>query len=206
MTIAKPDDRVPTCLLFVDGTNLDHRLREAFGRVDVDLKKLFEELGKGCRLIHVHYFTAPYTRSAETEMHTNQTKALNFLRTLTEVTIHLGRHQPRTIRCRRPNCSYTYTSYDEKGTDVHAAARLVQSACHKLADRLILVTNDNDFVPAVQICKAEGAQVDIAYVLSSREPFGAQRYRLDSLRKLAGKTTEMTEEWMSGLWKPPKIS
>jgi uncharacterized LabA/DUF88 family protein len=191
----------PTSLLFVDGTNLDHRLRAAFARDDVDFPAFFAAVTVGTDLQHVHYFSAPYIRSANPVSYKKQTADFNFLRTQRNVTLHLGRHQPRPVKCR--SCNHRYTSYTEKGTDIFAAAKLVHAACHKEADRLILVTNDNDFWPALQLCRSNGVSVHVAFVINPNERVRDQLNRLSVLRKNTDRYRMLDKVLMDGCWRPP---
>ena len=188
-----------TSLLFVDGTNLDHRLRAAFGRDDVHFSKFFAALSQGTQLKQVHYCSAPYVRTGNQAKYAKQTADFNFLRTLPYVTIHLGRHQPRSITCR--SCNHQYVSYTEKGTDIYAAALLVHAACHREADRLILVTSDNDFWPAVQQCHQEGVDIHIAFVIDPKESARDQLKRLSILRKHASRYVMLNQAFMAGCWR-----
>lgn len=94
-----PPPALPTSLLFVDGTNLDHRCLQAFGRDDVDFEKLF---------------AAPYNRASDERRYRKQTGDFNQLRKMPDVTLKLGRHQARQVECL--NCGHRYTTRVEKGT------------------------------------------------------------------------------------------
>lgn len=192
----------PKSILFIDGTNLDHRLHDAFGRLDLDWMKLFSQLAEETQLARVEYCYAPYHRGDSRKgFSERQTATLNFFNTKKWlVSLSKGRHQEREVRCGRPSCSYVYNRYEEKGTDVAAASLLVRAACRRSADRLILVSNDNDYLPALKIAREEGAKVVLAHVLGPRD-VARQRYHIDSLRKAASRYIEMNEEWMSTCWR-----
>lgn len=190
----------PTSLLFVDGTNVDHRLWEAFGRSDVHLGRLFGAITAGTNLQHVHFCTAPYHRPpGRASLYKKQQGDLNFLRTRQDVTIHLGRHQPRTIECR--SCNHAYTTYSEKGTDTFVASKLVQAACDGTVDRLYLLSGDNDFWPAVQICQEEDAEVHVAFVISPKELEQTQLNRVRQLRRYARGEVKLDAAFMAGCWR-----
>ena len=122
-----------------------------------------------------------------------------FLRSQQNVTLYLGRHQPRPVKCR--SCNHRYTSYIEKGTDIFAAAKLVYAACHKEADRLILVTNDNDFWPAVLLCRNSGLTVHVAFVTDPNESTRDQLNRVSVLRKQADRYLKLDEALMDTCWR-----
>ncbi len=190
---------LPTPLLFVDGTNLDHRCLEAFGRDDIDFEKLFAALAAGTRLLHAHFFTAPYNRASDERRYRKQTGDFNKIRGMAGVTLHLGRHQPRQVECYK--CGHRYTAYTEKGTDVGAAARLVQAACHKEAERLILVTGDNDFWPALEISKAEGAWCEIAMVIGPSESAFHKLNEVANLRNSCKRYLKLDQQFMLTCWR-----
>src|SRR5947207_2298190 len=76
----------PACsILFVDGTNLGHRLVDAFGREDVDYVKFFAALTAGTKLLRTHYCTAPMIQTVDPKRYARQVAALNVLRTMPDV-------------------------------------------------------------------------------------------------------------------------
>jgi len=189
----------PTSLLFVDGTNLDHRCLEAFGRDDIDFDKLFAALTGGTQLLHTHYFTAPYNRTSDERRYRKQTGDFNQLRKIPGVTLHLGRHQARQVECYK--CGHRYTAYTEKGTGVGAAAKLVQAACHRKADRLILVSGDNDFWPALEIGRAEGVWCEVAFVIGPAESAFHKLNEVANLRNACKRYHKLDQEFMAGCWR-----
>lgn len=190
---------VPTSLLFVDGTNLDHRCLTALGRDDIDFDRLIAALSEGTRLLHTHYFTAPYNRTADERRYRKQTGDFNKLRKMADVTLHLGRHQARHMECR--SCGHRYTTYVEKGTDVGAAACLVQAACHHQADQLILVSGDNDFWPALKIARAEGVWCTVAFVVGQEESRFQKLNEVSNLRDAANRYVVLDSEFMENCWR-----
>ena len=94
-----------------------------------------------------------------------------------------------------------YTAYSEKGTDTFAAAKLVQAACKHTADRLYLVTGDNDFWPAVQLCQEEGIEVDVAFFIDPNQPQRLQLNRVAQLRRYATRYVKLDQAFMAGCWR-----
>lgn len=191
-------DNRPTSILFVDGTNLDHRLTE-IGEQDVDFARFFQAVASGTNLLHTHYFTAPYVSSPnerKQRMRARQARTFNALAKLKDcVSIHKnGRYQPRPSTCR--HCRRSVTEYTEKGTDVHVATQLVRSAALREADELILVSNDNDYVPAFQICNELQAKVVLAYVMSRSD----SHRTINQLSRLAHRTIAINHKFMESLW------
>ena len=86
---------------------------------------------------------------------------LRALGTLPNVRVHLGRFSnlPKTSRLVKPPASGPDTvlhwKTEEKGSDVRLASRLVADACHKRFDLALVVTNDSDLLPPIQIVRNE---------------------------------------------------
>ena len=188
-----------TSLVFIDGTNLDHRLWDFFGRDDVDFIKFFAKISQGTQLQHVHYCSAPYLRAGNQAKYAKQTSDFNFLRTQSNVTLHLGRFQPRPVTCRK--CNHQYKSYTEKGTDILVATLFVDAAFHKRADRLILVSNDNDFWSAIRLGRQHGVEVHTAFTINPNESTRDQLKRLSVLRRDAHRYLMLDHAFMEDCWR-----
>src|SRR5260370_33726290 len=66
----------------------------------------------------------------------------------------------RTGRC--PNCATEYEYTTEKRVDTRLVADLIHYAAHGAYDAAVLVSGDDDFVPAVEAVNALGKQVWVA--------------------------------------------
>jgi uncharacterized LabA/DUF88 family protein len=196
------EQQLPTSLLFVDGTNLDHRCLEAFGRNDIDYVRFFAALAAGTRLQRVHYFTAPYIAQRNQDAYRKQMSDLNALKAMSNVSVHLGRHQEQRNRCR--GCGIETRVYVEKKTDVGAACELVRASCLKVADRLILVSGDTDFAPALQIARAQSVHCEVAFVIGPDE-FGHKFMELSDLRHAAKRFIKLDDQFMYACWRVPLV-
>lgn len=188
----------PKSLIFVDGTNLDHRLYDAFGRNDVHFGRFFSALSNGTSLVRVFYCTAPYFRDVNPARYAKQMADLNALRSMMDVTIDFGRYKRRFATCRK--CGNEHPTFSEKGTDVFVASRMLRAACHKHADRLILVSNDNDYRPAVDVCRQEGPEVVVAIVIDPAKPEISLK-RVGGLRAVSTSALEITDTFMEACWR-----
>lgn len=186
-------------IIFIDGTNLDARLLDFFGRNDVDFKKFFAKISQGTQLQHVHYCSAPYVRARNKNKYAKQMADFNFLRSRSNVTLHLGRFQLRPVTCRE--CNHRYNTYKEKGTDILVATRFVDAAFHKRADRLILISNDNDFWPALELARQHGVEIYTAFVIDPDRPTGDQLQRLSPLRQQAHGYLTVDDAFMQDCWR-----
>jgi uncharacterized LabA/DUF88 family protein len=183
-------------MIFVDGTHVDHRCQDAFNRKDVDFGKFFAKLSQGTTLIGVVYCTAPYLFRDHQK---HQQGVLNRLRGMPNVTVYLGRHMKREFRCR--NCDHLHQDPTEKGTDVAVASHLVQAACSKLAQQVILVAGDNDYWPALEIAKGAKAHCQFAYFVGPDDSLMQKHNEVAMLRKYSTRPAiVLNDAYMADCW------
>lgn len=126
----------------------------------VDFELLSQRLFPFDEIAGVHYFTAiapnPPDDPDQADRHANYLEAL---RAHSAVNVHVGRFvkSKREVELARPlaGVEQKQTAYvwQEKKSDVALASRLTMDAVQSVADVLVLITNDSDFVPAVQMVK-----------------------------------------------------
>ncbi len=169
-------------IVYVDGFNLYHGIRQAYGRryLWLDLRALAVALMRqDQRLQVVRYFTAPQRNNPAGG--TRQADYLEALSSQKEVEVHLGRFQEKHVRCRA--CHSSWRTYEEKETDVAIAASIVRDAARGSLDTAIVVSADGDLLPALRAAKE--MQPTMAVVAA----FPPKR-RSDELRRFA--TTSFT--------------
>ena len=76
------------------------------------------------------------------------------------------------------------------------ATLLVSAACLRRADLLVLVANDNDYLPAIQLAREVDAYVMLAYVVAN--PSDHRTIRL--MREAANDHLVIDESFMDGMW------
>jgi hypothetical protein len=166
-------------MIFMDGTNFDRRVFEAYGVKQIDHAMLWSLLTNGTHLDVVHYCYAYLIRQREQERYSMQRRQLESIKKMPNVRCHEGQHRSRGVKC--GVCRKEYDIYVEKGTDVNLSSRLVHAACHKAANRMYVITSDNDFVPAMQIAVSEGVDVRCCSVIDPSASHAVQLARLGSL-------------------------
>jgi uncharacterized LabA/DUF88 family protein len=183
-------------MIFVDGTHVDHRCKKAFQRDDLDFGKFFNKLAEGTQLIQVVYCAAPYRLESGRK---HQQGVINRLRRMYPlVKIYEGRYVERTHKCNR--CNDIRRDYTEKGTDVAVAVHLVQAACCKQADQLILVSGDNDYWPALHVTKDIGANCRFAYFLGPDEDGRRIHNEVAMLRNNSRGAIVLDDGFMADCW------
>ncbi|MGD0204960.1 MAG: NYN domain-containing protein [Dehalococcoidia bacterium] len=139
-------------MVFIDGSNLYHGLKEALGHARLDFQRFCSQLcGSSRRLVHVHYYNVPLRQVEDPARYARQQKFFAQLRKIPYFTIHLGRLVDRGREESCPKCSekYTVEYQTEKGVDVQIASHMLTFAFDNQYDTAILVSEDGDFAPVV---------------------------------------------------------
>ena len=138
-------------IAYIDGFNLYHAIDE-LGRPElkwVNLSSLSESLlREGEELVEVNYFSAYATwMPAKYKKHRDYTAALQF----EGVNLVLGQFKDKFVKCKK--CGRTFTTKEEKETDVNVALRMVTDVILDRYDRAILISADTDLRAAIDSVK-----------------------------------------------------
>jgi uncharacterized LabA/DUF88 family protein len=139
-------------MAYVDGFNLYHGIKARHGRryLWLDLEGLARRLLKpGQRLAGITYFTASVRNDPAALA--RQNAYLSALRAVTSVEVVRGRFQHKRATCH--SCGASWTTYEEKETDVNIAVRLVEDAALQRYDTALVISADSDLCPAVRSAK-----------------------------------------------------
>lgn len=150
-----PRERV---VAYFDGFNLYFGLRDSRYRryYWLDLKSLAKNLVKSHQdLVRTKYFTSrlagagpsdpPDRAKHRNEERARQTLFLDALDTLTDFERHDGHFLAKPVRCRK--CKSSWSSYEEKMTDVQIATEMLTDAFDDRFDTALLISADSDLVP-----------------------------------------------------------
>lgn len=141
--------------IFIDGSNLYHSLRN-LGMDRIDFQKLIRLLTKSNHLISTFYYNASLNRGVNERKYWKQQKFFDELRKIPDFKVILCKLRKH----KRKNGDY---EFDVKGDDVHLAVDLVSGAYENLYDTAIIVSGDEDFVPAIKKVQKLGKKVVNAY-------------------------------------------
>lgn len=149
-------------IVYIDGFNLYHAIDD-LGEPHLkwlDLWALSEKLLRGDqKLVAVKYFTAYATwRPTSYRRHQRYVAALE----AKGVTPVVGRFKLKTVRC-HAKCRQTYTTHEEKETDVNIGVHLVADALRDRFDRALVISADTDLNSAVTLARQEapGKRIDL---------------------------------------------
>lgn len=165
-------------MIFVDGSNFYHGLREEFEiKKDeahkvptVDFSKFANFLCGSRKLEKIYYYNAPLSQNNEDkESYKEQQRFFNSLRFVPNLIFTKGRLEKRSIRIEHKGVAKLFgkesvSFYVEKGIDVNIAVDMLKLAFTNQYDTAILVSGDGDFASAVEAVKSLGKKVECAYV------------------------------------------
>jgi hypothetical protein len=161
--------------VYVDGFNFDYRLFKNNKRKHplpawfkwLDIKKLSQQLAPAEEIEWIGYFTAYLRESAhDPGQHIRQRAYLEALRSIDCLEIISGNLLPvqRTGPVHRSGSSQRVTikTFEEKGSDVNLASRLVWDGARSAFSKALVVTNDTDLREPIRIVVQEiGLPVEV---------------------------------------------
>ncbi|HJM36370.1 MAG: NYN domain-containing protein [Dehalococcoidales bacterium] len=176
--------RTERVMIFIDGSNMYHSLKNNFQRTDIDLHKFCEKLLDKRRLIRIYYYNSTVGRREEPERHQQQLVFLDSVKLTPYCELRLG----RLVYNNWPN-SPPY----EKGVDIMLTTDLLTHSFKNNYDIAILVSGDGDFVGALQTVKDTGKNIEVAL-------FGKERTSVP-LREVADRIVPVDRRFLKNCWK-----
>ncbi|GIL30803.1 NYN domain-containing protein [Actinocatenispora comari] len=142
-----------TVTAYIDGFNLYHGLRARYQHryLWLDLPALVRRLRPRDSITAVRYFTAMVRDDPPAEARQRAYLAALEAHNGADVQIVRGRYQSKNQRCR--SCGATWTSYEEKETDVNIAVSLVADAAQAVSDMALIISADSDLCPAIRTAR-----------------------------------------------------
>jgi uncharacterized LabA/DUF88 family protein len=171
-------------MVFIDGSNLYHSLKNHFRRTDLEIGRFCSKLVGRRSLIRTYYYNAKVGLKEEPERYRHQQAFFNSVSKIPYTELRLG----HLIYNNWPNVP----PY-EKGIDVQLATDLITHNFKNNYDVAILVAGDNDYVGAIQAVKDNGKHVEVA--LFGMEGTSRQ------LRNVADKVIPINSRLLKDCWK-----
>lgn len=174
-------------IAYIDGFNLYHGLRDRYQHryLWLDLCELARRLRPDDDILAVRYFTAIVRNDPPAEA--RQQAYLNALQAHngSAIQITLGRYQSKQLTCR--GCGSSWTSYEEKETDVNIAVSLVADAANPHPDIALLISADSDLCPAIRTARTVAARRPTRFGIVAAFP--PRRYSHELKRLVPGAFT-----------------
>ena len=177
-------DRDERVMVFIDGSNLYHSLKQFFNRTDLDIGKLSQKLIEKKRLVRNYYYNATVGMKQEPERYRRQQAFLSSVQAVPYTELRLG----RLVYNNWPG-----TAPYEKGIDIMLTTDLLTHSFKKNFDTAILVAGDTDYVGAIQAVKNNGQNVEVAL-------FG-QENGSKPLRDVADRVLTIDGKLLRNCWK-----
>ena len=138
-------------MMFIDGSNLYHGIKDILGKVNIDYRCLVKKLVGDRELIRVYYYIPIINREEAEEQFRAQQRFLTYLQEIPYFQVKYGKlvRQGELLV--------------EKRTDVQIAVDIVRYAAFDYFDVCILISGDRDFYPALDAVKDMGKQVEVAF-------------------------------------------
>lgn len=164
--------------VYIDGFNLYYGALRGSQHKWLDLAKYFTLLRQDDQIQKIWYFTA-LTGGSKGIRQETYLRALN---TTPLVSVQYGRYKKKTLRCYVPSCRHggprEYQAPEEKGTDVKIALQMLDDAYQRSCDRMIVVSGDEDLLPAIELVKMRFPDIKITVYIPARDPTRAAARRL----------------------------
>jgi len=147
--------------VFIDG-GYARKVLEQFGNVRASYLKFSEHVAAGQeRLRNYYYDCAPYVSSPPTSE--EKTRKAGFDRFVAALE-RQSRFQVRLGRlARRGEFPNGTPRFEQKMVDILLAVDLVQLSVGHQIQRAVLLANDSDFVPAIEIARNAGTVIELYY-------------------------------------------
>jgi len=171
-------------MIFIDGSNLYHSLKNVFRRTDLDIGKFCDRLLGRRQLARIYYYNARVGKKEEPERYQHQQEFLAGVNAIPYSELRLG----HLVYSNWPSVPPV-----EKGVDVQLATDMITHSFRNNYEVAILVAGDNDFVGALQAIKDNGKHVEVA--LFGREGTSTQ------LRRVADRIIPINKRLLKGCWK-----
>jgi uncharacterized LabA/DUF88 family protein len=169
-------DRV---IIFIDGSNLYHSLKNNFKRVDLNFAEFTKKLVGQRHLIRTYYYNVLQEPVQRTDGTREQQDFLETLRKTPYLELRLG------------TTKLSQGVPVERGIDVTLATDLLYFASNNSYDIAILVSGDSDFGYTLQVVKNMGKHVEVAYFENA-----ASRDLINSADFLH----QLDRKFFTGLW------
>jgi len=172
------ENRKERVAIFIDGSNFYHGLKDYIGNTKVDFVKFTKLLCGDRELVRAYYYNVPLNQKEFPDTYKQQQRFLEYIKTLPYFVVKLGRIEKRIVCINREELVETFgkeiadklvekwgesiTTHVEKGVDIDLATDMLRLAYNNAYDTAIIVTEDGDYVSAVNGVKDMGKHVENA--------------------------------------------
>ena len=140
--------------IFIDGSNLYHNLKRY--NIKIKFEDIIKKLETKREVINIFYYTALLDKEYDTK---GYEKHKNFLDKIKEI----PRFNVILCNLKKIVLKDGTIDYKIKGDDVYLATDLIRGAYEDLYDVAIIVSGDEDFIPAIKLAQKNNKKVINAF-------------------------------------------
>ncbi len=140
--------------IFIDGSNLYHNLRRY--KIQANFESLIQTLENRREIVKIYYYTALLHRDFDENKYNKHKKFLQYLAQIPKMNIVLC--DLKKVISHDGSINFTI-----KGDDVYLATDLISQAYENSYDIAIIVSGDEDFIPAIKVVQKRGKKVINAF-------------------------------------------
>lgn len=141
-------------MIFIDGSNLYHSLKRY--KIKTNLENIIKKLETKREIIGIFYYTAMMDKKFDEKRYNDHKNFLDKIKKIPNFNVVLCNLR----KTRLDDGSYRF---EIKGDDVHLATDLIKGSYENLYDIAIIVTGDEDFIPAIKLVQKNGKKVVNAF-------------------------------------------
>jgi hypothetical protein len=186
--------------VYVDGFNLYYGAVKGTPYKWLDVAATVQRVLPKIKINRIRYFTAIVNGAFDPDTPLRQQIYLRALRTIPNLSIHLGFFLTKTVRAQvanPPPNTIEIVRTDEKGSDVNLATYLLVDGFQKDYDQAIVVSNDSDLCEPIRVIRAAlGLPVGVINPHTSRRP-AAELKRVSLFFRQLHKTTVANSQFPS---------
>ena len=150
-----PGARRSRVAVFIDGSNLHHRLADCRWPTYVDVAAFAHRLAGSRAVTGIFYYNVPPPRANRPGQIAAQRRYYARIQAMDQVLFRLGYLQERRVGDR--------SMFEEKGVDVQLAVDMLSGAHRDEYDTAVLVSSDGDFGPLVVAVRVLAKRVEYLY-------------------------------------------
>lgn len=140
--------------IFIDGSNLYHSLKRY--KIKAKFQDIIKILGKEKQVVNIFYYTAPLDKTFDEKRYNEHQKFLGKIKQIPNFNIVL-------CNLRKTILEDGSVDFSIKGDDIHLANDLIKGAFKDEFDEAVIVSGDEDFIPAIKTVQELKKRVINAY-------------------------------------------
>ena len=140
--------------IFIDGSNLYHNLKRY--KINTTFENIIKKLETKREIVNIFYYTALLDKDFDENRYNKHQRFLSKIKEIPNFNIVL-------CNLRKTILEDGSIDFSIKGDDVYLATDLIKGAYEDLYDVAIIVSGDEDFIPAIKVVQKRGKKVINAF-------------------------------------------